>query len=106
MNLIQALQTWGRRDFLSDMTRQKNTDIIQGIMILINGRTARLTIVKVKSHRGVSLNETADRLAGQITGDEDAELLFELDQPDNQRTTGDGDNVANTLTANPNAVGK
>eukprot|EP00961_Rhodomonas_salina_P202463 2730835-Rhodomonas_salina.1 len=60
MNVINALQAWSRREFLRDITRQLNADIMKDLLLAINARFAPLHIVKVKSHRGVALNEAAD----------------------------------------------
>ena len=63
MNVVQALQAWDHAEFLRDMTWQRNADIIVKILLAINNRSAPLTIPKMKSHRGVELNEIADGLA-------------------------------------------
>ena len=76
MNVINALQAWSRREFLRDMTRQLNADIMKDLLLAINARLAPLHIVKVKSHRGVALNEAADVAAGLVAVDDDADLLF------------------------------
>ena len=46
------------------MEWQTNADIISSILLAINARMAPITLIKVKSHRGVDLNERADALAG------------------------------------------
>jgi hypothetical protein len=45
------------------MVWQRNADILMKILLAINARSSPITIVKVKSHRGVQLNEQADVLA-------------------------------------------
>eukprot|EP00961_Rhodomonas_salina_P139304 1874609-Rhodomonas_salina.2 len=84
MNVINALQAWSRREFLRDMTRQLNADIMKDLLLAINARSAPLRIVKVKSHRGVALNEAADAAARLVAVDDDANLLF----PDNHAIDG------------------
>ena len=79
MNIIQALQCWGREEYQRDMERQKNADIIKCILDAINLRSAPLTITKVKSHRGVELNELADHHAGAAAAageDDDIDTIF------------------------------
>eukprot|EP00961_Rhodomonas_salina_P192803 2601722-Rhodomonas_salina.1 len=48
MNVINALQAWSRHEFLRDMTRQLNADIMNDLLLAINDRSAQLHIVKVK----------------------------------------------------------
>eukprot|EP00961_Rhodomonas_salina_P191570 2585625-Rhodomonas_salina.1 len=76
MNVINALQAWGRREFLRDMNRQLNADVMRALLLAINVRSAPIHVVKVKSHRGVALNEAADAAAGQAAVDNNADLLF------------------------------
>eukprot|EP00961_Rhodomonas_salina_P290973 3931587-Rhodomonas_salina.2 len=57
MNVIHALQAWGRREFLRDMTRQLNADVVKALLLAVNARTATLHVVKVKSHRGSLLTK-------------------------------------------------
>ena len=84
MNVISALQAWDRAEFAREMTWQRNADVIQAILLAINQRTSPITIVKVKSHRGIDLNARADILAGAAAGaDEDeVETLFTPDPED------------------------
>ena len=84
MNVIQALQAWDRADFAREMEWQKNADILQAILLAINERVGPITIAKVKSHRGVDLNERADLLAGMAVGEEEEETatLFTPAPPD------------------------
>eukprot|EP00961_Rhodomonas_salina_P127565 1720138-Rhodomonas_salina.1 len=49
---------------------------MKSLLLAINARTAPIHIVKVKSHRGVVLNESADSAAGLAAVDDDADLLF------------------------------
>ena len=84
MNVIQALQAWDRAEFTREMEWQKNADILQDILLAINNRSGQITISKVKSHRGVEMNERADLLAGMAVGaeEEDAATLFTPAPPD------------------------
>ena len=76
MNVLQALQLWDHADFARDMRWQRNADIIMAILLAINQRAATITLVKVKSHRGVELNEVADQLAGQAVDEEASDTVF------------------------------
>ena len=76
MNVIDCLKKWQRREFLADMRQQKNADIIVPLLLVLNDRTKPTHIIKVKSHRGMELNELADREAGEIIGDKDATIYF------------------------------
>eukprot|EP00961_Rhodomonas_salina_P018670 251215-Rhodomonas_salina.1 len=38
MNVINALQAWSRHEFLRDMTRQLNADVMQALLLAINQR--------------------------------------------------------------------
>eukprot|EP00961_Rhodomonas_salina_P091882 1236425-Rhodomonas_salina.1 len=61
------------------MERQKNADIIKCILDPINLCSAPLTITKVKSHRGVELNELANHHAGAAAAageDDDIDTIF------------------------------
>ena len=84
MNVIQALQAWDRAEFVREMEWQRNADILQAILLAINQRQSPITIVKVKSHRGVDLNERADILAGAAVGadGEEIDTLFTPAPPD------------------------
>ena len=64
MNVVFALQAFNTGEFARDMRRQLHADIIKQILLAINLRSAPTTIVKVKSHRGIALNEMADQAAG------------------------------------------
>jgi ribonuclease HI len=84
MNAIQALHTWGHQEYFRDMERQKNADIVRGLLEAINHRSAHVHIVKVKSHRGVQLNEIADSEANaaaqadpEATADSGIPILFD-----------------------------
>eukprot|EP00961_Rhodomonas_salina_P225834 3053301-Rhodomonas_salina.2 len=79
MNVINALQAWGRREFRKDMNRQLNADVMQALLLAVNARSAPIHVVKVKSHLCVTLNESADAAAGQAAVDDDADLLFPAD---------------------------
>ena len=57
MNVLQALEKWDHADFARDMKWQRNADVIMAILLAINHRNAPITLVKVKSHKGVALNE-------------------------------------------------
>lgn len=61
------------------MTLQRNADIMKSLLLSINARTAPIHIITVKLHRGVVLNESADRAAGLAAVDYDADLLFPND---------------------------
>ena len=76
MNVLQALQQWDHADFMQDMKWQRNADVLMAILLAINLRTTPVTLVKVKSHRGVALNEVADQLAGCAVDDDEAETVF------------------------------
>jgi ribonuclease HI len=88
MNVIHALQAWNRRIFCRDLSRQRNADILERILSDINARSARTTVVKVKSHRGIPLNEEADVWAGTAAAadSEEVEWYFATDPPDNAMT--------------------
>ena len=58
------------------MRQQKNSDIIMPLLEALNERTKETHIIKVKSHRGVELNELADREAGEVIDDDEAALKF------------------------------
>ena len=60
MNVLYALQAFNTGEFARDMRRQLNADILKQILLAVNRRSAATRIVKVKSHRGVFLNEVAD----------------------------------------------
>ena len=75
--LLQTLQRWGRLDFSPRPEIQKHYDIIFQILELLAERTATTTQVKVKSHKGIPLNEAADVLAD--AGTEFREILCEPD---------------------------
>eukprot|EP00961_Rhodomonas_salina_P013942 186588-Rhodomonas_salina.1 len=79
MNVINALQAWSRREFLRDMTRQLNANVMKALLLAINQRCAPIHVVKVKSHSGVALNEAADQAARLAAVDDDADLLFPAD---------------------------
>eukprot|EP00961_Rhodomonas_salina_P285462 3857427-Rhodomonas_salina.1 len=79
MNVINALQAWGLREFLRDMNRQLNADVMRALLLAVNAHSALIHVVKVKSHCGVTLNESADAAAGQAAVDDDADLLFPAD---------------------------
>ena len=66
MNVIFALRSFNTCEFDRDMRHQRNADIIRDILRAINLRQAPTHIVKVKSHRGVYLNELADQEAGAV----------------------------------------
>ena len=76
MNVIDCLRKWQRREFLADMRQQKNSDIIMPLLTALNERTAATHIIKIKSHRGMELNELADREAGIIVSDKEARICF------------------------------
>ena len=76
MNVIDALRKWQRKEFLADMRQQKHADIMMPLLEALNARTKETHIIKVKSHRGVELNELADREAGVVIGDKEADLIF------------------------------
>ena len=84
MNVIQALQAWDRAEFVREMDWQRNADVLQKILLAVNQQSSPITIVKVKSHRGVDLNERADILAGAAVGAEDEEVdtIFTPPPPD------------------------
>ena len=84
MNVIHALQAWNRRIFCRDLRRQRNADILEVILRDINRRTAPVRVVKVKSHRGIPLNEEADVWAGTAAAAaaDEVEWYFALDPPD------------------------
>lgn len=63
MNVIYALRAFRTKEFARDMNQQLNADIIKDILYMINQRTAATHLVKIKSHRGVYLNEEADKQA-------------------------------------------
>eukprot|EP00961_Rhodomonas_salina_P086255 1159269-Rhodomonas_salina.1 len=79
MNVINALQAWSRREFLRDMTRQLNAYVMKTLLLAINARSAPIHVVKVKSHRGVALNEASDGAAGLAGVDDYSDLLFPED---------------------------
>jgi ribonuclease HI len=64
MNVLYALRAFNTSEFDRDMRRQRNADIIRDILTAINLRSAPTHLVKVKSHRGIHLNELADEAAG------------------------------------------
>ena len=84
MNVIHALQAWNRRIFCRDLRRQRNADILEVILRDINRRTAPVRVVKVKSHRGIPLNEEADVWAGTAAAAaaDEVEWYFALGPPD------------------------
>lgn len=86
MNVISTLQAWDQAEFFLEMEWQRNANIIIAILMAINARAGPVTIVNVKSHRGVSLNEHADVLAGAAVaaGNDEVETLFTPTPPDNQ----------------------
>ena len=92
MNVVQALQAWDHAEYMRDMRWQRNADIIVQILLAINARASPLTVIKVKSHRGVELNEYADILAGAATeagepGEEDdIDTLYVPSPPDSAVT--------------------
>jgi ribonuclease HI len=88
MNVINALQAWDQSEFVREMEWQRNADIIVDILLAINARAGPITIVKVKSHRGVCLNEHADVLAGAAAAadSDEVDTLFTPSPPDNQFT--------------------
>ena len=73
MNVVQALQAWDHAEYMRDMSWQRNANIIVQILLAINGRSSSVTVVKVKSHRGVQLNEQADVAAGYAADAPDGE---------------------------------
>ena len=64
MNVLYALRAFNTSEFDRGMRHQRNADIIRDILMAINLRTAPTHLVKVKSHRGILLNEMADEVAG------------------------------------------
>eukprot|EP00961_Rhodomonas_salina_P286229 3867505-Rhodomonas_salina.1 len=54
------LDGWDRQDFIPRAEFQKHKDVIIPLAVKIAARTGLTTIVKVKSHMGVPLNEEAD----------------------------------------------
>mmetsp|Transcript_35403 Transcript_35403/g.72869 ORF Transcript_35403/g.72869 Transcript_35403/m.72869 type:complete len:570 (+) Transcript_35403:200-1909(+) len=84
MNVIHALMAWNTEEFTRDMRWQKHADILKLILEVINRRKAPTRIVKVKSHRGVAINEWADRLAGEAASapDDEVDTLYHGPPPD------------------------
>ena len=88
MNVLHALQAWNRRIFFRDLRRQRNSDIFEKMLTDISLRTAPLRVVKVKSHRGVTMNEEADHWAGVAASAPSTEVdwHFSTLPPDNKMT--------------------
>eukprot|EP00961_Rhodomonas_salina_P078356 1053052-Rhodomonas_salina.1 len=63
------------------MDRQLNSDILCEILNAINAHTATLILQKVKSHRGVEMNELADQHAGAAASASDSDIDTLLEQP-------------------------
>ena len=88
MNVVDTLQKWQRREFLADMRHQKNADIIMPLLEALNERTKETHVIKIKSHRGVELNELADREAGDVGNNEEAPYHFtDIPELDGMRFT-------------------
>ena len=98
LGLLQTLQRWGRLDFAPKPEVQKHFDIILPILELLNQRTALTTLVKVKSHAGVPLNEAADALAE--LGNADPSLICSPEDTTHRLRplTLEGDPIANLAT--------
>ena len=98
LGLLQTLQRWGRLDFSPRPEIQKHYDIIFQILELLAESTATTTLVKVKSHSGVPLNEAANVLAD--AGTESLEILCEPDRAGTRlhAFTASGDPVPNLNT--------
>jgi len=110
MNVVHALQAWSRKIFCQDIRRQLNADIFQQILSDIIARSAPLRIVKVKSHRGVALNDEADMWAGHAAAAPSTEVdwYFSLPPPDAEMTftwTPDGEDEP-TVTSDVGQVTK
>eukprot|EP00961_Rhodomonas_salina_P152397 2051422-Rhodomonas_salina.1 len=57
---MQTLEGWDREDFFPLPALQKHRDVIEPLSAKIRARGATTTLVKVKAHSGVPLNEAAD----------------------------------------------
>lgn len=60
LSLMQTLEEWDREDFFPLPALQKHRDVIEPLSAKIRARDATTTLVKVKAHSGVPLNEAAD----------------------------------------------
>eukprot|EP00961_Rhodomonas_salina_P122090 1643959-Rhodomonas_salina.1 len=65
LSLMLLLDGWDRQDFIPRAEFQKHKDVIIPLAVKIAARTGLTTIVKVKSHMGVPLNEEADMEANK-----------------------------------------
>lgn len=88
MNSITAMQTWGHEEYFKDMSRQLNADIIKQLLQFINARRAPIRVVKIKSYRGVQLNEAADQAAGAAAAADpiEADTYFDCTSQDSTFT--------------------
>ena len=85
MNVIYALAAYNTCEFARDIRCQLNADILCDILLAINMQEALMTIMKVKSHSGVYLNDQADELAGaaRTAADDSVGTRYHGFQPQN-----------------------
>jgi len=87
LGLLQTIRNWTRFDFAPRREVQEHYDVISQVMTLLCKRRKKTTLVKVKSHSGVPLNEGADEQAqireeGELTvrfASEEREELIQVE---------------------------
>jgi len=90
LGLLQIIQNWTRFDFSPKRDMQEHYDLIARVMALLLKRRVKTTLVKVKSHSGVPLNERADEQA-QVREEGDQMIRFAPEEREELIKLADGE---------------